>query len=452
MTRRRTEKASRRPALAPAQPAERKGTAVRFSSRIYYGWYLAVALGITTIISYGTSQYLFGLLLVPFAQAFGWSRADLAGVYSLGILVAGAVGVPIGRLVDRIGARLPMAAGSLIAAASLWRLGHIQRLSELYLVWGVGMGLAMALTYYPVSLSVIAVWFRWRRPQALSLVTFLGGLAAPIFVPTTAALITRYGWPNALALLALAQLLIAFPLHAALLRRRPEDLGLSPDESPLADPDLGTDRQDRGSAGLEGLEMRQAVTMRPFWTVGIATALARLASNLLLAHLVAYLSLEGFPAAVGAGVMGAVGLASVGGRMALGALARRWSAQVLYAVTLAVQAASVAFLLVPHRPGVLVAYSLVYGASSGALAPMPAAVLAAQFGRRAYASISLLQNFLVSLGAAAGPVLGGLLFDTTGSYRAALLVALAALGSGSLTMWATPGEPASTPSSTQAPA
>lgn len=422
-----------------------------FVPGIYYGWYLAMALGITTIISYGTSQYLFGLLLVPWVQAFGWSRADLSGVYSLGILVAGAAGIPIGRLVDRIGARWPMAVGSLIAAASLWGLGRVHRLSELYLVWGLGMGLAMALTYYPVSLSVIAIWFRRRRPQALSLVTFLGGLAAPIFVPVSAALITRYGWPRALALLALVQLLIAFPLHAALLRRRPEDLGLSPDETPLV-PDPGADRKAAG-AGLEGVEMRHAVAMRPFWTVGIATALARLASNLLLAHLVAYLSLEGFPAAVGAGVMGAVGLASVGGRMALGALARRWSAQVLYAVTLGVQAASVAFLLVPHRPGVLVAYSLLYGSSSGALAPMPAAVLAAHFGRRAYASISLLLNFLVSLGASAGPVLGGLLFDATGSYRAALLLALVALGSGSLTMWATPPEPASTPSaSNRAPA
>jgi MFS family permease len=420
-------------------------------SRIYYGWYLAVALGITTIISYGTSQYLFGLLVVPLVQAFGWSRADLSGVYSLGILVAGTVGIPVGRLVDRIGARWPMAAGSLIAAASLWGLGQVHRLAELYLVWGVGMGLAMALTYYPVSLSVVAVWFRRRRPQALSLVTFLGGLAAPIFVPISAAWITRYGWSRALAMLAVVQLAVAFPLHAALLRRRPEDLGLSPDEAPTA-PDSRADRR-AGAGGLEGVEMRQAVFMRSFWTVGVATALARLASNLLLAHLVAYLSLEGFPSAVGARVMAAVGLASVGGRMALGALARRWSAQALYAVTLGVQAASVAFLLVPHLPGVLVAYSLVYGSSSGALAPMPAAVLAAHFGRRAYASISLLQNFLVSLGASAGPVLGGLLFDATGSYRAALLLALAALGSGSLTMWATPREPASTPSaSSQAPA
>ena len=38
----------------------------------YYGWMLMVVLGITTIISYGTTQYLFGVLVVPLHATFGW--------------------------------------------------------------------------------------------------------------------------------------------------------------------------------------------------------------------------------------------------------------------------------------------------------------------------------------------------------------------------------------------
>src|SRR5436305_9786540 len=48
-------------------------------SSIYYGWVLVVALGVTTIISYGTTQYLFGVLVVPLAQTFHWSRAQISG-------------------------------------------------------------------------------------------------------------------------------------------------------------------------------------------------------------------------------------------------------------------------------------------------------------------------------------------------------------------------------------
>ena len=38
----------------------------------YYGWVLMAMLGITTIISYGTTQYLFGVLVVPLDTCNGY--------------------------------------------------------------------------------------------------------------------------------------------------------------------------------------------------------------------------------------------------------------------------------------------------------------------------------------------------------------------------------------------
>src|SRR5579884_608510 len=86
----------------------------------YYGWVLMVVLGITTIISYGTTQYLFGVLVVPLNATFGWGRASISGAYALGLTIAGLLGVPIGRFVDRWGARLLMSAGSALAALALF--------------------------------------------------------------------------------------------------------------------------------------------------------------------------------------------------------------------------------------------------------------------------------------------------------------------------------------------
>ena len=84
--------------------ASRSGFRMRPPRNLYYGWVLVMALGLTTIISYGTSQYLFGVLVVPMGRDLGWQRADLSGAYALNTLVAGLLGVPIGRLVDRHGA------------------------------------------------------------------------------------------------------------------------------------------------------------------------------------------------------------------------------------------------------------------------------------------------------------------------------------------------------------
>jgi hypothetical protein len=48
----------------------------------FYGWYLVAALGLTTIVSYGISQYLFGVLVVPIEQDLGWSRGEVSAAFS----------------------------------------------------------------------------------------------------------------------------------------------------------------------------------------------------------------------------------------------------------------------------------------------------------------------------------------------------------------------------------
>src|SRR6266550_1731990 len=94
----------------------------------YYGWVLMVVLGITTIISYGTTQYLFGVLVVPISTSMQWNRASISGTYAVGLVVAGVLGVPIGHLVDRWGARLLMSVGSALAALALIGLAYMQTL------------------------------------------------------------------------------------------------------------------------------------------------------------------------------------------------------------------------------------------------------------------------------------------------------------------------------------
>lgn len=139
-------------------------------------------LGITSIISYGTTEYLFGVLIVPFTSTFSWSRASLSGAYALGLVLSGVLGVPIGYMVDRWGTRWLMTGGSVLAGFVLIALSHVTSLWQLYALWSGGIGLTMALTLYPVSFVVATNWFVRRRGTALAVLTFLGGLASPIFV------------------------------------------------------------------------------------------------------------------------------------------------------------------------------------------------------------------------------------------------------------------------------
>lgn len=376
----------------------------------YRGWALVWALGVTTIVSYGTTQYLYAVLIVPIQHELGWSRTLISGAISLTLLTSGLLGLPVGRLVDRRGARLPMAIGSVLGGAGLLASSRMDQPWQLYVLWPGVLGLSMALTLYPVTFTVITNWFVRRRGSALALLTLLGGLASPIFIPLAGVLVDRVGWRATLVVLGLVQLAVALPIHAVVVRRHPEDLGLHPD---------GGDRPPTES-GATGATLRRATATLPFWTLTASFALGLLAQSVILTHQVAYLIGRGFDPVVAASIAGVIGVASLPGRYLLNRLSERLSPQALLACCYAAQAVGVALLAAVVSPLLVWGYVAVYGAAFGAISPLRASTMADQFGRRAYGAITAASGIPAAVAGSVGPLAAGAIYDRTGSYGPAL--------------------------------
>ncbi len=407
--------------------------------RLYYGWVLVWALGITTIVSYGTTQYLFGVLLVPVQHELGWSRTALSGAYSLGFLVTGVLGMPIGRLVDRRGARLLMSGGSALAAICLALLSRVTAEWQFYALWAGGLGLAAALTFYPVTFTVVTNWFVRRRGSAMALLTLLGGLASVIFIPLAGVLIAATGWRSTLLVMAGAQILVCLPIHALLLRRHPEDHGLRPDG----------DRSQAGpNAAATGHSLRAALGSPAFWTLTGASGLGMMGHAVVLAHQVPFLIGRGFDPVLAATVAGLLGVASLPARLVLNLLSDRWGPKAMLVFSTALQGAGVVLLLLAATPALIWAYVAVYGFSFGAVSPLRASVMAEQFGRRAFGAITAVQGLPMATLGAAGPLLAGALYDRLGDYTLALALTAATFALAVVALLLTPaprGEPASPP-------
>src|SRR5258708_9349952 len=119
-------------------------------------------------------------------------------------------------------------------------------------------------------------------------------------------LVGRLGWRRALLVVGATALVIALPIAALLVRRRPEDIGLLPDGDSMPE------GHDPGS--ITGDRLREAIARPAFWTLMTATAFSTAAYSVLLAHVVAYLIGRGYDPVLAAGVLGLAGLASLPGR------------------------------------------------------------------------------------------------------------------------------------------
>jgi MFS family permease len=370
----------------------------------YYGWTIVAALGVTTIVAYGTSQYLIGVLVDPLVREFGWSRAAIAGAYSGTILVAGVVGIGIGRALDRLGARLVLCAGSLVSGGSLLALAHVRTLAEFQLVWAFGLGLGTALTYYPVSFTVVANWFAQRRVHAFAVLTFFGAFSSTIFYPLSGVLIATYGWRAAVTVLAAIHLGVALPLHAALVRRHPEDLALEPDGGYGEIP----------TGPHTGMLLRAALATPAFWSVTIALTLVLGASSAVLVQHVAFLIGRGYAPAAAASIVGLFGVAYLPGRAVVAYASGKIPRLQQLAIAFLLQAAGLVALVTSAAPVAAFAYVLAFGAAYGAISPLRGEVIAELFGRRAYGAIIAVHGVPIAVFGALGPLLVGRAVDRFG--------------------------------------
>lgn len=364
------------------------------------------------------------MLVAPIAQELGWDKAAINGAYSLTVLVSGLVGFGIGRALDRFGARALMSAGSIILGASLLLLSRVHTLWQFDAVWGAGFGLGTALTYYPVSFTVVANWFDKRRMNALAMVTFMGAFSSVVFYPLNGALAAVYGWREAVAILGVIQIVVTLPLHAIVVRRHPEDLGLRPDGGAHAGPAPQT---------LSGIPLPQALRARAFWVITASISLSFFAATAVTVEHIAFLISRGFAPQLVATIVGLWGIAYLPGRTIVANAGRGLPLQYLLAAFIAIEAAGVAILLNAHSVWAIVAYLIVFAGAYGAIAPLRASIMAEHFGRRAYGAIITTQGIPVAILSALGPLACGRLIDAFG-YPASFEGCIAALALGALLM------------------
>lgn len=311
--------------------------------RRFYGWRIVGVLAVTETVSWGILYYAFAVFQVPMRAELGFSAATMAGAFSVAVLVAGAAAVPVGRWLDRHGARGLMTAGSLAATLLVLAWSRVHTVAGLYLVFG-GIGLVSAAVLYEPAFAVVVRWFAAGRGRALLAVTVVAGFASTIFLPLSDALIASLGWRNALLVLAGLLAVTTVLPHALVLRRDPADLGLQPDgaDRPPGAPPAVT------RAPPSGLRhtARVALGDRRFRWLALGFAANTLAVIVVAVNLYPFLREHGHSAAFAAAATGALGALSVTGRLVVTGVTRRRPVAAVTAIAFGLQAGAT-----PAAPG-----------------------------------------------------------------------------------------------------
>ncbi|HKF77326.1 MAG TPA: MFS transporter [Candidatus Dormibacteraeota bacterium] len=368
-------------------------------------WVVVGAAFVSMFTVFGV-VYSFGVFFEPMAREFRTGQGATSVVFAVTAFSFFMLGAVTGPIADRAGPRRVVLFGAVAMSAGLVLTAFAPSIWVGYATYGLGVGVGTACGYVPMVAAVGATFDR-RRALAIAVAVSgigVGTLAVP---PVAALLVGPLGWRRTYLVFGAASLLVLATCA-----------GLA--GTPTAAPP-----QRHGG--------RRVLRSREFGLLYASGLCSSFALFLALVHLVPYATRLGVASVPAAGLVSVVGVGSAGGRVVLGGLAERLGAVRTFQVSIGLLLISyVAWYLAPGYAA-LAAFALALGVGYGGWVALSPSVLAELFGAAGLGGSLGLLYTSAGVGALLGPPFAGFLVDATGTYRPAILAAIALAGAAVVT-------------------
>ncbi len=385
-----------------------------------YGWVIVAAGAVITCVAMG-AMFALPVYLQPIATETGWSRAGISGAMTVGFIVMGLAGFGWGTLSDRIGARPVVLMASALLGAGLLLASRADNLLIFQFAYGGLVGAAGGAFFAPIMAATVG-WFDRHRSLAISLVSIGGGIAPMVMTPFTTVLIGAYGWRSAMLMVAIGATLVLIPV-ALLIRTAPAQ----------AQPAPAARSASPAPAGSFGAAAAKALRTPQFIVLAVTFFFCCGAHSGPIFHTVSYAMICGAAPLAAAAIYSIEGLAGLFGRLAFGLLADRIGVKRVIVGGLALQAVGIYSYIYVSGISDFYLRAVILGMAYGGVMPLYNVLAREYFSQSVMGTVLGAAGLTSSLGMALGPLGGGWLYDTFGTYHW-LYIASAAIGAAAALM------------------
>ena len=372
-----------------------------------YAWLrLALSLLLSTIGGVGMWSVVVALPTVQ--SEFGVARGAASLPYTLTMIGFGFSGILMGRLSDRFGIMVPVIVGAIAMAAGYGTAGASGSLGHYALAQGLLIGVGSAATFAPL-LAHVSMWFDRRRGAAVGIFASGNYLAGAVWPPLVQHFIETVGWRHTYYGIGAFCVVTMVPL-ALWLRRPPPIIVLDPSGArPRA---AATHALGLSPGALQGLLI----------VAGLACCVAM---SMPQVHLVAYCGDLGYGPARGAQMLSLMLASGIVSRLAFGFICDRIGGLRTLLIGSALQGTALVLFLPFDDLVSLYVISALFGLFQGGIVPSYAIIVREFFPPREAGARVGAVIMATLFGMALGGWMSGVVFDLTGSYKAAFVNGIA---------------------------
>jgi MFS family permease len=378
----------------------------------FYGYVIVFIIFILQIVMYGP-RASFGVFIKPITAEFDWTRALVAGAFSLSSFITGFSGIIMGWLNDRLGPRFILTICGILAGVGLMLMFFVDSSWQLYLFYIAIVGPGMGGLFAP-QMSTIARWFVKRRNIMTAILMAGGGVGGLIGPPLITWLIYTYSWQQAFLFVGIGVFVLVI-LAAQFLRRDPYKMG----QVPYGE---ASETKEKVPSNVLGLSLKQAFHTTKFWILEFIMVCYGFCSLTTLVHIVPYAIDRGISPATAAVILAVMNGAVPVSSIIVGLIADRIGTRRVF-ITCVCLLSAIMFLLLPvNIPWLLSLFVMIVSFGGGGISVIQSSMVAELFGMKAHGAILGCTTFAFTVGGAIGPFIAGAVFDSNGNYQLIFLL------------------------------
>ena len=393
---------------------------LQFKSRIYYGWVIVIASLVIFCTLVGI-RFSFGVFFKSFESEFDITRAATSSLFSVHMAIYAIFAILTGWALDRYGPKLIVSLMGLFAGLSLLITSQTTSLWQMYLSYSLLLAMGMG-GLMPLLMTVIPRWFDKKRGLALGIATSGLGLGPVVVSPFAAYLISNLGWRNSYIVMGVIVLIVVMSA-ARLLRKDPSDIGVLPDGVKRD----GHTASSMTTIDLDSLSLLQTLKRKKFWLMLVIWLLWAISLNLIIAHVVPYATDVGISTMEASTILSIMGGVQILSRLLFGRVSDIIGRRVPGIICALFGAGALVWLIWSHNLLMFYLFAVVFGLAWGGLGVSIMALSSEIFSSPNLGTIFGTLEIGFALGGAIGPLLGGVIYDTTGSYGVAFATGATAM-------------------------
>jgi MFS family permease len=291
-------------------------------TRWHRAWVVA-AVTLGALVAAAAFRSSTGVLLEPIEAEFGWSRTVTSGAVSLNLVLYGLIAPFAAAFMERFGIRRTVATALVIVGAASALTLLMTQPWQLWLLWGVFIGIGTGAMALVLGAIVANRWFHTHRGLVTGIFSAASATGQLLFLPLIARTAVDSGWRAAAGIVSVLALLMAV-LVVAFLRDRPSDHGLLPYGMEAGSVVVEAELSGRSPARVAIDVLRKASHRWSFWALVLTFWVCGWSTNgIIQTHFVPAAHDHGMPSTTAAGLLAVVGIFDIAGTVASGWLTDR---------------------------------------------------------------------------------------------------------------------------------